>query len=82
MKLIGAFVMKLTQLEKTGSISKVSISLGNLMFNFRFRNKKSITFFATFTFLLFASVVCIHFIKGVEVKLKKSEVKPSVNKFS
>ena len=38
------------------------------MINFHFRNKKSIAFFATFTFLLFAGGVCIHFIKGVEVK--------------
>ena len=32
-------LLKLTQFEKTGSIAKSYISLGNLMINFHFQNK-------------------------------------------
>ena len=34
----GHFLLKLTQFEKTGSIDKTFISLGNLKINFHFRN--------------------------------------------
>ena len=51
--MMDTFLLKITQFEKTGSIVKTFISLGNLIINFHFRNKKSITFFVTFTILLF-----------------------------
>ena len=69
------FLLQLTQLEKTGSIGKTFISPGNLIINFHFRNKKSITFFMTFLFLLFDSGVCLPFDNG-NALLKKSHVKP------
>ena len=53
--MMDTFLFNLTQFEKTGSIGKTSISLGNLIINFHFRNSKSITFFETFTLLLFDS---------------------------
>ena len=56
--MMNTFMLKLTQFEKTGSIGKTSISLGNLIINFHFRNQNSITFFVTFTLLLFDSRVC------------------------
>ena len=54
-------MLKLTHFEKTVSIGKNFISLGNLIINFHFRNKKSITFFVTFTLLLFARGVSLSF---------------------
>ena len=35
---MNTFMLKLTQFEKTGSIGKTFISLGNLIINFYFRN--------------------------------------------
>ena len=69
--MIVAFLTTLTETEKTGSIRKTFISLGNLIFNFIFRNKKSITFFVTFTLLQFDSGVCHPFNNGKAVNLKK-----------
>ena len=54
--------MKLIQ--KTGSISKTFISRGYLIINSLFRNKKSITFFATFTLFLFDKGFCLPFNNG------------------
>ena len=52
--MMDTFLLKLTQFEKTGSIGKIFISLGNLLISIvRLRNKKSITFLVTFTLLLF-----------------------------
>ena len=51
--MIGTFLIKLTQFEKTGSIGKLFISLENLKIKFHFQNSISITFFLTLTFLLF-----------------------------
>ena len=42
--MMDTFLLKLTQLEKTESLRITFISLGNLIINFHFRNKKSITF--------------------------------------
>ena len=56
---MNAFVLKLTQIEKTDSIGKTFITLGNLIINFHFRNKKSTTFLKTLTLLLFDSGVCL-----------------------
>ena len=36
--MMDTFMLKLTQFEKTGSIGKTFISLGNLIINFHFRN--------------------------------------------
>ena len=65
------FLLKLTQFEKTRSICRTFISLGILIINFHFRNKKSITFFVTFTILLFYSGVCLPFNKRNALNLKK-----------
>ena len=54
-------MLKLTHFEKTVSIGKTFISLGNLIVNFHFRNKKSITFFETFTLLLLDRGVSLPF---------------------
>ena len=51
--MMDTFLLKLTQFEKTGSIRKTFISLGNLIINFHFRNQKQITLFVPFTLLLF-----------------------------
>ena len=64
-------MLKLTQFEKTGSIGKTFVSLGNLIINFHFRNRKSITFFGTFTILLFDSGVCLPFNNRNAMNLKK-----------
>ena len=42
-------LIKSTQFEKIGPIGKFFIPLGNMIINFHFRNKKSVTFFVTFT---------------------------------
>ena len=47
--MMDIFLLKLTQFEKTGSIGKTIISLGNLIIIFHFQNKKSVKFFVTFT---------------------------------
>ena len=74
-------LLKLTQFEKTGSIPKSFISLGNLIINFHFRNQKSITFDVTFTFLLFDRGVCLPFNNGNALNLKKKvQVKPRKTK--
>ena len=36
--MMGTFLLKLTQFEKTRSIRKTFISLGNLIINFHFQN--------------------------------------------
>ena len=36
--MMKTFVLKLTQIEKTGSIGETFISMGNLIINFHFRN--------------------------------------------
>ena len=56
---MDTLLLKLTQYEKTGSIGFTFISLENLIINFHVRNQKSITFFVTFTLLLFDSGVCL-----------------------
>ena len=58
--MMDPFLLKLTQFEKTGSIRKNFISLGNL----------------TFTLLLFDSRICLPFNKENALNLKKSQVKP------
>ena len=73
------FSLKVTQFEKTGSIGKTFISLGNLIINLHFRNQKSITFFVTFTLLLFDSGVCLPFNKRNELNLKRNH-KPNREK--
>ena len=74
---MDTFLLKLTQCEKTRSIGKTLILLGNLIINFDFRNKKSITFFATFTIFLFNSGFCLPFNNRNTLNLKKkSQVKP------
>ena len=65
------FFVKFTQIEKTGSTRKTFFSLGNLIINFHFQNQKSITFFVTFTVLLFDSGVCHPFNNGNALNLKK-----------
>ena len=70
--MMDTFLLKLTQFEKTGSIRTTFISLGNLIIYFHFRNQKSITFFVTFTFLLFDSGVCLPFNNVNALNLKKS----------
>ena len=81
------FLFKVTLSEKTGSIGKTFISLGNLIINFHFRNQKSITIFVTFTILVIDKGVFLPFNNGNALDLKrnhesnreKSEL--SVNKF-
>ena len=63
-------MLKLTQ--ETGSIGTTFISLRNLIINFRFRNKKSITFFVTFTLLLSNSGVCLPFNDENALNLKRN----------
>ena len=63
------FLLKFTQFEKTGSILKTFISLGNLIIIFHFRNQKSITFFEIFTLSMFDSGVCLPFNKVNELNL-------------
>ena len=57
-------------IEKTGSIRKNFISVGYLIILFHFRNQKSITFFVTFTLLLFDSGVYFPFSNGNALNLK------------
>ena len=66
--MLDTFWIKLTQLEKTGSIGRFFISLINPPIKFRFRNYKSITFFVTFTFLLFYSAVRLRPTKEINRK--------------
>ena len=86
--MMDTFLLKLTQFEKTGSISINFLSLENLTINFHFRKNKSITFFVTFTILLFDSRVCLPFNNGNELNLKinrksnRETSKLSENKFS
>ena len=61
--IIGFFLIKLTQFEKTGSISKIFISLGNL----NIRKQKSITSIMTLTLLLFDTQIDLSFNKGNEL---------------
>ena len=60
------FLLRLTGFEKTGSIGKTFISLGNLIINFHFRNLKTITF------LLFDSGVCLPFKNENALTLKRN----------
>ena len=69
----GAFLIKLTEFEKTGSIDKIFISLGNLIIKFRFQNKNLIIFIVTFTFLLFVKGVSLPFNEGNELNLKRNQ---------
>ena len=83
--IMNTFLIKLTQFEKTGSIGKTSISLGNLITNFHFRNLKSITCFVTFTLLLFDIGVCLPLNNGNALNLKrklKSNSEKKTNKKS
>ena len=66
---------KITQFEKTGSIRKTFISLGNLIINIHFRNQKSITFFVTFKLLLFDSGLRLPFNNGNALKLERDHNK-------
>ena len=43
--MMDTFLLKLTQVEKTGSIGKTFISLGYLIISFHFRNLKTIITF-------------------------------------
>ena len=63
-----------------------TFSLGNLIINFHFRNRKSITFFVTITLLLFDSGICLPFNNGNALNLKnhkpnRERSKLSVSKF-
>ena len=73
--MIDTFLIKLTQFEKTGSIGKCFIPLGDLKIKFQFQNQKTITFFVTFTLLLFDEGVLLPFNKGNELNLKRKQVK-------
>ena len=77
--MIDHYVIKLTQFEKTGSIDKFLLQLGNLIIKFHCRNKKLITFLVAFKFQLFDSGVCLPFSKENKVHLKnqKSNCKKS-----
>ena len=57
--MIGTFVLKLTQIKKTGSIGKLFIPLENVQSKIHFRNKKLFKVFPTFRLLLFDSGVCL-----------------------
>ena len=48
--IIGAFSIKSTQSEKTGSIGKIYMSLESLIIKFHFRNEQLITFSVTLKF--------------------------------
>ena len=77
--MMDTFLLKLTQFEKTKSISKAFISLGNLIINFHFLNLNSITFFVTFTLLLFDSGVCLPINNGNAPNLKKTTIQTAKN---
>ena len=66
--MIITVLMKLTQFEKTGSMGKIFIPLGNLIIKFNFQNWKPITFIV---FLTFDSAVCLPF-----TKRRKSKFEP------
>ena len=68
--MMRTFSINLTQFEKTGSISKIFISLKNLKIKFHFQNQKRITFLVTFTRLLFDNGVCFSLNKAMELDLK------------
>ena len=82
----GHFFVKINPIWETGSMRKTFISMGNLITSFRFRNRKSITFFVTFTLLLFDRV-CLSFNNENALNLKRNhktnreKSKLSVNKF-
>ena len=63
--------------RKLDQLVKLFISLGNLITNLHFRNSKSITFFATFTILLFDSGICL-LNKEIEVSLEKIKRKSNL----
>ena len=68
------FFDKPTKFEKTGSIGKNFISLGNSMIiKFHFQNYKLITFFVTFTVLLFDNGVCLSFNNGTVLNLNRNQ---------
>ena len=67
------FLIKLIKFEKTGSIGKCFISLGNLIMKFRFINWKSIMFFVIFTLSVFNKGACLSFNKGNEKNLKRNQ---------
>ena len=69
--MFGIFLIKIMQFEKTGSISKIFNSPRNLKIKFHFR--KSITFFMTFTILLFDSGVCLPFNQEKDLNLKRNQ---------
>ena len=69
---MDTFLLKITPFEKTGSIGKTFISLGNLIINFHLRNKKSITFFVPNRILLFDSGDCLPFNNRKALNYKKS----------
>ena len=68
--MIDNFLLKLTQFEKTGSIGKTFIPLGNHKIKFHFGNLKSITFFVAFTRFLFDRGVYLPFNNRNALKLK------------
>ena len=85
--MMDTVLLKLTKFQKTGSIGKTFISLGNLIINFQFRNSKSITFFVTVTFLLLDGGFCLPVNNRNALNLKRNhksnreKSKLSVNKF-
>ena len=86
--MMDTVLIKLTKFQKTGSIGKTFISLGNLIINFHFRNSKSINFFVTVTFLLFDGGFCLPVNNRNALNLNRNhksnreKSKLSVNKFS
>ena len=64
-------MMKLTQFKKIGSISKISIPLGNLKIESTFETSQSR--FYDFTLLLFDSWVCLLFNKENDLNLKRNQ---------
>ena len=72
--MIDTILIKLTQFEKTGFIGNIFfISQGNSKIKFHLRNKKPITFFVTFTLLLFDSGLCLPLSTGNELNLKRNQ---------
>ena len=70
--MMDTLMLKLTQFEKTGPTGITFISLGSQIINFHFQNQKSITFFVTFTLLLFDSGVCLPFNNGNGLNFKRN----------
>ena len=69
--LLLVFFDKLTQVEKTRSLGKIFVSLGNLIINSIFEVYKSITFFVTST--LFLSIAEFAFLVTNEMMLNKNK---------